>query len=306
MNRKGFTLIELLVVIAIIGILIALLLPAVQKVREAAARLQCENNLKQIGLALHSFHDTNNRFPSGIMVPVGTGQSGQMPPPLCPRCPQAPVPGHFGSWLTYILPNVEQGNLYNNLDLTQREYAYSQGPNSWGAKVVPLYICPADYVPLEVIQYGVYNFGVNSYFANAGTKAWPASNASLNGVMYYNSSTRINQISDGTSNTLLAGERYSRDPAMADTDLADVRGWAWTNYNSGEDHLGDTSNPLNSLAANIGPQARLNNFGSGHNGGANFLLCDGSVRFLSNQFSSQIVNYQRLSVPNDGNVITLE
>jgi prepilin-type processing-associated H-X9-DG protein len=122
--------------------------------------------------------------------------------------------------------------------------------------------------------------------------------------MYYNSSVSINQITDGTSNTLLAGERFSLDPAMTDSQLADVRGWAWCNYNSGEDHLGDTSWPINSQASVIGTQSRLNNFGSGHSGGANFALCDGSVQFVSQ--SIPIVLLQRLSVPNDGHVVSLD
>jgi prepilin-type N-terminal cleavage/methylation domain-containing protein/prepilin-type processing-associated H-X9-DG protein len=305
MRRRGFTLIELLVVIAIIAILIALLVPAVQKVREAAARLQCSNNLKQIGLALHNFHGVNKRFPAGIMAEVGT-DSGAIFPSSCPRCAPAPIPGKWGSWLTYILPYMEQQPLFNELILTGREYGYCMGPNSPGASVVPTYICPSDYVPLTTIQYGAYYFGVNSYFANAGTKAWPVSSASLNGVLYYNSSVRIADITDGTSNTFMAGERYSRDPAVADSDLADWRGWAWTNYNSGGDHLGDTSWPLNSPASVIGVDPRKCNFGSGHTGGANFVFCDGSVRFVSASFSSQIVNYQRLSIPNDGHVTTLE
>jgi prepilin-type N-terminal cleavage/methylation domain-containing protein/prepilin-type processing-associated H-X9-DG protein len=303
MRRNGFTLIELLVVIAIIAILIALLVPAVQKVREAAARLQCQNNLKQIGLALHNFHGTYKRFPSGIMVAIGGG-SGAVLPSSCPRCSQPPIPGKWGSWLTWILPYMEQQPLYNQLDLNGREYGYSLGPNSPGASVVPTYICPSDYVPLNTIEYGTYYFGVNSYFANAGTKAWPVSVASLNGVMYYNSSKRIGDITDGTSNCLLAGERYSKDAIMSDTDLSDWRGWAWTNYNSGGDHLGDTSWPINSQAAVIGTDARKCNFGSGHTGGANFVLCDGSTRFVTQTIS--IVTLQRLSVPDDGNPVTLE
>ena len=308
MRRKGFTLIELLVVIAIIAILIALLVPAVQKVRAAAARAQCTNNLKQIGLALHAHHDAKKRFPSGIMVPTGkdSGSGGITNPP--PNCPPPPEPGKWGSWLTYIMPYIEQSPLYSQLILTGREYGYCDGPTSPGASVVSVYICPSDYVPKTAITYGTYYFGVNSYFANAGTKAWNVASASFNGVMYYNSSVKIGKITDGTSNTLLAGERYSKDPDLQDSELSDVRGWAWTNYNSGEDHLGDTSWPMNSPKAVTGADGRKNNFGSGHPGGANFLLCDGSVRFLSTSFSSGNgqVNWQRLSVPNDGHPVTLE
>jgi prepilin-type N-terminal cleavage/methylation domain-containing protein/prepilin-type processing-associated H-X9-DG protein len=305
MKRKGFTLIELLVVIAIIAILIGLLVPAVQKVRESAARIQCSNNLKQIGLALHNFHDTYKRFPSGIMVAIGTG-SGAVLPSSCPRCQQPPIPGKWGSWLTWILPYMEQRNLYNELKLDGREYGYCLGPTSPGATVVPAYICPSDYVPKTTIQYGTYYFGVNSYFGNAGTKAWPVSTASLNGVLYYNSRVRITDITDGTSNTLMAGERFSSDPAVADVNLSDWRGWAWTNYNSGGDHLGDTSWPINSPASLIGVDSRKCNFGSGHTGGANFVLCDGSVQFLTMTSTSSLVNFQRLSVINDGHPVTLE
>jgi prepilin-type N-terminal cleavage/methylation domain-containing protein/prepilin-type processing-associated H-X9-DG protein len=311
MKRKGFTLIELLVVIAIIAVLIGLLLPAVQKVRAAAFRMQCENNLKQIALALHNFHDTKGHFPSGIMAPIGNG-SGMIFQSSCPRCAPPPEPGQFGSWLTWILPYVEQDNLWNqayaaSAGMTQREYSYCTGPNSIGAKVVKTYICPADYVPLTTIVYtGTYYFGVNSYFGNAGTSAWPVAGASLNGVLYYNSSVRFIDIIDGTSNTLLAGERYSKDPAVQDADLSDWRGWAWSNYNSGGDSLGDTSWPMNSPASTIGINARKCNFGSGHIGGANFALCDGSVRFLSTNGVVSIVNYQRLSVRNDGSVVTFD
>jgi prepilin-type N-terminal cleavage/methylation domain-containing protein/prepilin-type processing-associated H-X9-DG protein len=304
--RPGFTLIELLVVIAIIAILIGLLVPAVQKVREAAARTQCTNNLHQIGLALHNFHDSYKHFPSGIMVPIGTG-SGMVFPSSCPRCSQDPMPGYWGSWLTWIEPYIEQDNLYKQLILTGREYGYCMGPTSPGATVIKTYICPSDYVPKQTIQYtGIYYFGVNSYFGNAGTSAWPVSGASLNGVLYYNSTVRFTDITDGTTNTFLVGERYSKDPNVDDANLSDWRGWAWTNYNSGGDHLGDTSWPMNSKAAQIGVDARKCNFGSGHPNGANFALCDASVRFMSNTSLSSIVNYQRLSVPNDGAVTTFD
>src|SRR5262249_15057481 len=185
--RVGFTLIELLVVIAIIGVLIALLVPAVQKVREAANRTQCTNNLKQIGLALHNFHGSNNRLPSGLMVPIGTA-SGAIFPSSCPRCAQPPLPGKWGSWLTWILPYMEQDNLYKQVDLNGREYNYCGSPGAPGAQVIKSYLCPSDYLPKTVIEYSIYYFGVNSYFGNAGTKAWPVAQASLNGVLYYNSS----------------------------------------------------------------------------------------------------------------------
>ena len=136
--RRAFTLVELLVVIAIIGILVALLLPAVQAAREAARHRQCMNNLKQIGIAGQNYHDAKKAFPPGICVPIGTG-SGEIYPTSCPGgtaagCPPQPIPGKWGSWLTWIMPYIEEGSLFSNLNLNGREYGYCTGPDSFGAR----------------------------------------------------------------------------------------------------------------------------------------------------------------------------
>jgi prepilin-type N-terminal cleavage/methylation domain-containing protein/prepilin-type processing-associated H-X9-DG protein len=320
--RRGFTLIELLVVIAIIGVLIALLLPAVQKVREAANRIKCQNNLKQIGLGLMNHHDTYERFPSGLMVQMVPPRDPNEPiEPLggtiswntCPHCLDRPVPRMWGSWLEWIMPFVEADNVFNQMDRTRRDYYNCSSPTSPGATVIKLYLCPSDYVPHAQFQYGEYFFAANSYFGNAGSWAWPVNFASVlgfDGVLYYNSSVRIKDITDGTSNTILAGERYSYDPDVADGDLAEWRGWAWTNYNSAPDHLCDSRFPINSTYAEIRAAGwtvdqRKTTFGSGHAGnGVNFLRCDGSVRFITrSQVGADNYILSLLCKINDGQVI---
>jgi prepilin-type N-terminal cleavage/methylation domain-containing protein/prepilin-type processing-associated H-X9-DG protein len=305
-QSSGFTLVELLVVIAIIGILVALLLPAVQSARESARRTQCVNHQKQIALACLVHHDTKKFFPPGICVPI-SNQSGAVFPSSCPDggCPPQPIAGKWGSWLTWAMPHMELASLFDKLDLSQREYAYSVGADSLGATFVPTFVCPSDVVDQTFMRYNQYYFGVNSYFANAGTKAWPISAATFDGVMFYNSKTAARQITDGLSNTLLLGERHSFDPNwILNPPLTDYRGWAWTNYNSGQDNLGDTAWPINSSSRAVGPTARKTNFGSAHPGGANFAMCDGSVQFLTLESAGELATLQRLSMREDGEVIS--
>jgi prepilin-type processing-associated H-X9-DG protein len=210
-----------------------------------------------------------------------------------------------------ILPFMEQDNIYalcgsKSNNFTVDYTAYTFGTNSVGASVIKSYTCPADYVPKNPVQYQAYYFGVNSYFGNAGSYAGPVTAAppSQDGVLYHNSSVTLLTITDGTSNTFLAGERFSYDPNVPDYDLPDWRGWAWTDWNSSGDHLGDTNWPINSTYAQIANvNERKQVFGSGHTGGANFLMCDGSVHFVSQAIS--IVTYVRLSVRNDGHVVGL-
>ena len=315
-KSRGFTLVELLVVIAIIGVLVALLLPAVQAARESARRMQCTNRLKQIGLASLNFHDAKKFFPPGICVPVvASATNGEVSGSSCPGgniqgCPPQAIPGKWGSWLVWIMPYLEQQGLYSRLDLTKREYAYCDGPTSYGATVIAEYMCPTDEEPQRTMIYtgggGNYHFGPNSYFGNAGVKAWIITQATFDGMLYYNSKVRMKDVTDGSSRTLLAGERYSYDPSQENPNigkLVDFRGWAWANYNSGQDNLGDTSWPINTPATVIGLDPRKNNFSSNHpGGGANFVFGDCSVHFLTLTNAGDLKTYQLLSTIADGEV----
>jgi prepilin-type N-terminal cleavage/methylation domain-containing protein/prepilin-type processing-associated H-X9-DG protein len=295
MKRQGFTLIELLVVIAIIGVLIALLLPAVQKVRDAAARTQCANNLKQISLAAFSYEVINKKFPSGINVPsVPLYAQLQFGP--------APNPNQYISWPEALFPFMEQGNLYGQLNLNSDQYAnVSTTTNSPGATPVPLLVCPSDTLPSPpVVQgYDGLYFGMSSYGGCAGTVSTYWTNVTKDGVFYVNSNTRIANITDGTSNTLFFAERYHWDPnwtfaSGGGEDITTYGGWAWTNIYAGEDLTLGTEVPINWLIP-AGQQGygvtdpRLNAIGSGHTGGANAALADGSVRFLTNATPAQLL-----------------
>ena len=220
-RRNGFTLIELLVVIAIIAILIGLLLPAVQKVREAAARVSCQNNLKQVGLALHAYHDTRGKFPPayvwqtpGVPVPpdmlnvaAGSPQVIDVPPPSIYVEPNWPGWG----WGAYILSFLEQDPLHRKIDFSQSVV----GLAGVGIRDVPLaaYTCPADretgvYTVQNQLNKPLVTAATTSYAACYGVAGFMNEQPGQGtGVFYRTSAVRIMDITDGTSGTLVIGER---------------------------------------------------------------------------------------------------
>lgn len=305
-NRPGFTLVELLVVIAIIGILVALLLPAVQAAREAARRMQCGNNSKQLGLAFHNYHDTFKSFPIAYFVSN---------PPL-----NAQV------WSVQLLPFIEQRSLYDSMS-TQVPYNAPQNVNLVQTKLTA-FICPS--APgganrLVSVNYTPYGFpisfqtGANDYCVTTGvlgtysTLAYaslpggaggdrhgvlqPHSNIPALGAA--NRGATFASITDGTSNTFLLGERtggstlYSKRNVLADPlGLSSINGSGWADILNGEHWLAgapDTgyASPLSTPSPPEGPCAinctnvRGRGFHCFHPGGAHFLLADGSVQFVS-------------------------
>ncbi len=273
-KRQAFTLIELLVVIAIIAILIGLLLPAVQKVREAAARMSCTNNLKQMGLAFHNYHDANQNFPAGYIA------SG---PWVDGTTDTAPGWG----WGTMILPFAEQGNIYKQINLSQPVQSSTaiQTP-------VKMFICPSD-----IVSPGA--FAITDASGNTVCSAAPSSYAACcgggvsttaatgNGVFFRNSHTRLTDITDGTSSTILVQERC----------FANVMG-TWVGAPSGGYCNQGQYNP-NAVPGKLGQGAadlvlihagtinsptgrNLDDASSKHTGGANFLFADGHVHLLRN------------------------
>jgi prepilin-type N-terminal cleavage/methylation domain-containing protein/prepilin-type processing-associated H-X9-DG protein len=317
-KAAGFTLIELLVVIAIIGILIALLVPAVQKVREAAARTQCVNNLKQLALAAHNHHDTRKRFPAGVNLPISKASGAVFPTNFLytsGKIGNPPAPNAFISWTEALFPYFEQDNLQRALNLTVREYGNCLGQNSTGAQIVEILMCPSDPMKDPVTTYttggNTYYFGMNSYGANGGTRSWYISNMTTDGMFWINSRVRIADVIDGASNTLLFGERYHHDPVY--TAMASLGGWAWANYNAPQDYILSTPVPVNfqlapgtTLGAPFFPEDnRVCAFGSGHPGGANFALADGSVRFLTLIANTDLPVLQALSTRAGGETVNL-
>jgi prepilin-type N-terminal cleavage/methylation domain-containing protein len=272
-SRKAFTLIELLVVIAIIAILIGLLIPAVQKARDAMMKLRCQNNLHQIGIALNTYHDGNEAFPPGI------GYSSYQ----------------YLSWLARILPYVEQRNSW---DATAAKYAAGI-TYPWNNVNFPtlgmtmeLYNCPMDYrgPQARYLPSDGLTVGFTGYLGNSGTTS-----AAGDGVLFRDSKIRLIDITDGASTTLMAGER----PPSADYEFGWwFAGWGQDGSGSCDVVLGSKEPVVNTFYSNAAngcksgtvylfSQGRLTNpcdqyhFWSLHVSGGNFLMADASVQFIT-------------------------
>lgn len=312
LRSQGFTLVELLVVIAIIGILIGMLLPAVQQVREAARRTQCANNQRQLALACMNYESSNMHFPPGLNVPIGSGSGGTINGSQYPDIPQPKIQNRFGSWMVWIMPYIEQNNLYSQLDLTQREYVNADGPNSIATAVVPGFQCPSDIDEDVVNSFSDFWFGTNSYYGSAGIQGWFLANLSLDGMLFYNSAVTFGEINDGSSNTFLLGERYSMDPEFERFNT--YRGWAWSSSFSARNNIVGMLEPINyQLPLGVPKRGngeptfewqdrKFNSFSSGHPGGANFAIADGSVQFMTLTSAGSMTVLENLAIRNDGNV----
>jgi prepilin-type N-terminal cleavage/methylation domain-containing protein/prepilin-type processing-associated H-X9-DG protein len=285
-GRKGFTLIELLVVTAIIAILIGLLLPAVQKVREAANRAQCRNNLKQIGTAFHNYHSAAGRFPPGYNS-RGAAVDG-------------PGLGPGWGWAAYLLPYVEQEPLHRRIDFS-RDIA---DPVNAQARVagIHLFLCPSDsppdptFIVRKKLGDPLCDVAFANYVGVAGVyevTGYPDTCNGAPGVLYRNSRVRVTDITDGPSNTIFVGERGSRRSPQT-TWTGAVTSASVPPVNPGYDAEG----PGVLVLTNSGTAAdgrvpnnlldHVEDSNSNHTQGVNFLFGDGSVRSISNTISPTV------------------
>ncbi len=339
-GRRAFTLVELLVVIAIIGVLVALLLPAVQAAREAARRSSCSNNLKQQGIALHNFHDTFNRLPPGCatdMQPFGTNPAGT-------------ANGWGSSWMVYILPQVEQGALYDKLLFNGSSgHTHAGNLSYFNNVVVKGYVCPSSTTTPRLIARNSVNIARADYVGIAGAvdsadffpAAYPWTDgtekvgtygiSSGAGTFFHNSQINMAAMTDGTSNTVIVGEQSTM---MKDSTGTNQVGWnaggpfGWTmgfgSSTSGSSVAADNRSPncttlrykINYKKTDMAAAGDCANKGicndtsvnspliSNHPAGVMVLLGDASVRLLSDNTALDVLG--RLAVRNDGHVVSLD
>jgi prepilin-type N-terminal cleavage/methylation domain-containing protein len=300
-TRNAFTLIELLVVIAIIAVLIGLLLPAVQKVRESANRIQCQNNLKQMGIAFHAYHDANKVFPPGYLATL----------PYNPATTPIKQGGNTDTspgwgWAAYILPYVEQANLFEKLNFSQPV----QASEPYIQTVVSTYICPSDVIGSGVFwvtdanwnnicQTGATSYAGcsgGSYINSSGTASTVSTTQGMNntgvgnGILYRNSAVRLTAITDGTSNTILVQERcFAKVQGTWSGAITSGPNGGYCNTGpwntaavAGELGLGAADLVLIHASTVNASGRNLDDTSSMHLVGANFLLADGSVQFIRN------------------------
>jgi prepilin-type N-terminal cleavage/methylation domain-containing protein len=295
-KRVGFTLIELLVVIAIIAILIALLVPAVQKVREAASRTQCTNNLKQIAIGMHGFHDTYKRFPQG-----GGDPGGENPA----------VRTFYFSWTFHIYPFIEQGSLYQLAGTQPMAVVPGSALTTLDRSPIPIYYCPS-----RRSAQLYHNDAVTDYAGNTGSNGNGSGNN--NGVIVANNTPKwepvtLPMIRDGTSNTILVGERrvnladmptghdcYDNEPAVRPANDCDVLRRAQAIGGSWLTPAPDFDTPNTTNCGLLGGPG-LCQFGGPHAEGIMAALCDGSVRRIG--YAVNPVVFKNLCVRNDGQII---